>query len=72
MNRSEGAKKVGPPQKNSLDPLLIVAFLFMNPTVRYHLGNPRIGNFAEIVHRFRQATFLLKFVHSVLLRFSPV
>ena len=24
MNRSEGAKKVGPPQKNNLDPLLIL------------------------------------------------
>ena len=27
MNRSEGAKKVGPPQKNSLDPLLQLAEL---------------------------------------------
>ena len=24
MNRSEGPKKVGPPQKNSLDPLLYI------------------------------------------------
>ena len=29
MNRSEDAKKVGPPQKNSLDPLLIIC-LFQN------------------------------------------
>ena len=26
MNRSEGGKKIGPPQKNSLDPLLLLTF----------------------------------------------
>ena len=31
MNRSEGAKKVGPPQKNSLDPLLpIILIVFVS------------------------------------------
>ena len=33
MNRSEGAKKVGPPQKNSLDPLL-----HNNEYIKYKMG----------------------------------
>ena len=32
MNRSECAKKVGPPQKNSLDPLLILWYLVVSDT----------------------------------------
>ena len=57
MNRSKGAKKVGPPQKNSLDPLLLLTLLdgqsdrksctqtapreFLNPTRRGGAFNAR-------------------------------
>ena len=41
MNRSEGAKKVGPPQKNSLDPLLNAAKVGFGVTTRKNFNSTR-------------------------------